>query len=82
MPRIYKRKTQDKYTKDDLEQALSDIQNKNLSMNNAAAKYHIPARTIFRRLAGNRSSAGRGRKAILPKEEESYLVTTILLFQK
>ena len=43
MPRIYKGKTQDKYTKDDLEQALSDIQNKNLSVKSAAAKYHIPA---------------------------------------
>ena len=51
-------------------------------MKSAAAKYHIPARTIFHRLAGSRSGAGRGRKTILTKEEESHLVTTILLFQK
>ena len=82
MPRIYKRKTQDKYTKDDLEQALSDIQNKSLSVKNAAAQYHIPARTISHRLAGSRSGAGRGRKTIVTKEGESHLVTTILLFQK
>ena len=82
MPRIYKRKTQDKYTKDDLEQALSDIQNKRLSVKNAAAQYQIPARAIFYRLAGSRSDARRGRKTILTKEEESHLVTTILLFQK
>ena len=80
--RIYKRKTQEKYAKDDLEQALSDIENKNLSVKNTAAQYHIPARTIFHRLAGSRSGAGRGRKNILTKEEESLLVTTILLFQK
>ena len=82
MPRIYKRKTQDKYTKDDLEQALSDIQNKRLSVKNAAAQYQIPARTIFYRLAGSRSDARHDRKTILTKEEESHLVTTILLFQK
>ena len=57
MPRIYKRKTQDKYTKNDLEQALSDIQNKRLFVKNAAAQYQIPARAIFYRLAGSRSDA-------------------------
>ena len=51
-------------------------------MKNAAAQYHIRARTLFHRLAGSQCGAGRGRKTILTKEEESYLVTTILLFQK
>ena len=82
MPQTYQRKTQDKYTRENLEQALSDIQQKKLSVKNAAAQYHMPARTLFHRLAGNRCGARRGGKTILTKEEESHLVTTILLFQK
>ncbi|CAF2137361.1 unnamed protein product [Rotaria magnacalcarata] len=81
MERTYKRKTQDKYSKDDLELALLDIRNKKLSIKSAAAYYHIPTRTIFHRLAGSRTGAGRGRRTILTKEEE-YIVTTIILFQK
>ncbi|CAF1921707.1 unnamed protein product [Rotaria magnacalcarata] len=82
MVRTYKRKTEDKYSRDDLEQALSDIRHKKLSIKSAAADYRIPIRTIFHRLAGSRTSAGRSRKTILTKEEESHLVTTIILFQK
>ena len=82
MPRTYKRKTQEKYTRENLEQALSDIQQKKLAVKNAAAQYHIPVRTLFHRLAGNRCGAGRGKETILTKQEESHLVTPILLFQK
>ncbi|CAF2042064.1 unnamed protein product [Rotaria magnacalcarata] len=59
MAPAYKRKTQDKYSKDDLEQALSDIQNKRLSIKTAVAHYHIPTRTIFHRLAGSRTGTER-----------------------
>ncbi|CAF2144044.1 unnamed protein product [Rotaria magnacalcarata] len=82
MAPAYKRKTQDKYSKDDLEQALSDIQNKRLSIKTAVAHYHIPTRTIFHRLAGSRTGTGSGGKKNLTKEEEFHLVTTIILFQK
>ena len=78
----YKRKTQDKYTRENLEQALSDIQQKKWSVKNTAAQYHIPARILFLKLARSRCGAGRGRRTILTKEKESHLVTTILLFQK
>ncbi|CAF1993954.1 unnamed protein product [Rotaria magnacalcarata] len=82
MVRTYKRKTQDKYSKDDLEQALSNIRNKKMFIKYTAAHYHIPTRIIFHRLAGSRTGAGRCRKNILTNEDESYLVTTIILFQK
>lgn len=82
MPRTYIRKTQDKYSQDDLERALSDVRDKKLSVKNAAIKYQIPIRTIHYRLSGSRTDAGRGAKTILTKEEESLLVRTILLFQQ
>ncbi|CAF2918027.1 unnamed protein product [Rotaria sp. Silwood2] len=82
MPRIYKRKTEDKYTPEDLDKAVLEVREKKLSVKDAAAHYHIPIRTIFHKLSGNRSGVGRGTKTRLTKEEESYLVHTILLFQK
>ena len=82
MPRMYKRKTQDTYTPNDLERALSDIREKRLSVKTVAAQYQIPVRTIRYRLSGSRSSARRGSKTTLSKDEESLLVDTILLFQQ
>jgi hypothetical protein len=82
MPRIYKRKTEDKYTSENLEKAVSEVKEKKLSVKDAAVHYNIPVRTIFHKLSGSRSGVGRGTKTLLTKEEELYLVHIILLFQK
>lgn len=82
MPRTYKRKTHDTYTQNDLEQALSDIREKNLPVKAVAAQYQIPTRTLHYRLSGSRTDAGRGSKTTLTKDEESLLVHTIHLFQQ
>jgi hypothetical protein len=82
MPRTYKHKTQDKYSQDDLQRALLDIQENKLSVKSAAVQYQIPVRTIFHKLSRSRTDVGRGTKTLLTKEEESYLVHTILLFQE
>ena len=82
MPRTYKRKTENKYSREDLEKAILEIREKKISPKDAVTRYNIPIRAIYHGLSGSRSGAGRGSKTLLTKEEESYLVHTILLFQK
>lgn len=82
MPRTYKRKTQPKYTEADLQEALSQIRDKNLSVADASIKFNIPVRTIYDRLSTNQNNNRRGGKTILTKDEEELIVHTIILFQQ
>ncbi|CAF1294572.1 unnamed protein product, partial [Rotaria sordida] len=82
MPRTYKRKTEPKYTKEDLQKSLCQIRDKNLSVADAAIHFNIPARTIYKKLSANQTSDRPGGKTILTKAEEELIVHTIILFQQ
>ena len=82
MPRKYVRKTQSKYSNEDMSQALSAIRDENVLPIDAARRFGIPSSTIYNRLSGRFSNVGRGVQTILSKEEESFLVHVIKRYQE
>ncbi len=82
MPRKYVRKTESKYSNDDMNNALSDVKKKKLSPIDAARAYNIPITTLCSRISGHRGSNSPGRSSILSIDEEEFLVYVIELFQE
>lgn len=81
MPRTYVRKSKSKYSPQDLKDAIADVKSKRMSVAEASKRFNIPPATIYSRLSGNRGDNPRGRKPILSKDEESFLVHCIKVFQ-
>ncbi|CAF4149234.1 unnamed protein product [Rotaria sp. Silwood2] len=82
MPRKYVRKTESNYSIDDINCALSEVKDKQLTAVDAARQYNIPIGTLYSRLSGLRGSSARGHPSILSTEEEKLLVHVIELFQE
>ena len=82
MPRTYTRKTQPKYTSKDLQDAVSEIRAKNLSVADAGVRFNIPVRTLYNQLSTNQPGTRPGGKTLLTKDEEQLIVHTITLFQE
>ncbi|CAF3710302.1 unnamed protein product, partial [Rotaria socialis] len=71
-----------KYSEKDLQDALTQINEQDLSVADAAVHFHIPIRTIYNRLSKNQTNLRPGGKTILTKDEEQLIVHTIILFQQ
>lgn len=82
MPRKYVPKSKPKYSPEDLKQALKMVKNRDLSVLEATRRFNIPQATIYSRISGARSDNPRGRKTILTKDEEMFLVHAIKVFQQ
>ena len=82
MPRKYIRKTQPKYSNEDLIKALNAIKHEKILPIDAAKRFGIPASTIYNRLSGRFTDVGRGVHTVLSKEEEIFLVHVIHTFQE
>ncbi|CAF2024347.1 unnamed protein product [Rotaria magnacalcarata] len=82
MPRKYIRKTQPKYSNEDLIKALNAIEHDEILPIDAAKHFGIPTSTIYNRLSGRFPDIGRGVRTILSKEEETFLVHVIHTFQE
>lgn len=81
MPRVYKRKTEKKYTLETLKIAIREIQEKNLSFRKAAEKYNVPRATLLdqvRKSAEDVKDPKRGKKPIFNESQEQELVQFIL----
>ena len=82
MPRTYVPKSKVMYSKNDLNDVLTAIRNNQISVLQAAKDFKIPQATIYARLSGRRGDNPRGRKTVLSKEEEVFLVHAIQTFQQ
>ncbi|RVE40239.1 hypothetical protein evm_015111 [Chilo suppressalis] len=81
MPRVYKRKTEKKYTLETLKIAIREIQEKNLSSRKAAEKYNVPTATLLdqvRKSAEDVIDPKRGKKPIFNESQEQELIQFIL----
>lgn len=81
MPRVYKRKTEKKYTLETLQTALGEIKETKLSLRRAEEKYNIPRATLFDQLkksAEDVRDPKRGKKPIFNESQEQELVQFIL----
>jgi len=87
MVRNYKRKTEDKWTKEDLLEALQSIKETKLKINDASRKYGISRATLYRQYhrfmeGGCKYDVNQfrscGGNPILTKVEEDVLEKTIL----
>ncbi|XP_074039132.1 uncharacterized protein [Leptinotarsa decemlineata] len=78
MPRKYiKKKTTERYSKDDLLRAVSDVKNKNSTYRQASQEYNIPVAVIFHRIKGRNvpeTKMGAGRSTALSTEVEEQIV--------
>lgn len=81
MPNVYKRvpgkRNYRNFSDESLNNALSDVKNKKLSMRQASSKYGIPLGTISRKYNDKNTKKVGGQIALLPIEE-NILVDTIL----
>lgn len=77
MPRVYKRKgIKNKWTTEQLEEAVAKVREKTLSVRAAAATYGIPRSTLSEHIRGVRSKRYGGGSTVLSKEEEREIVLT------
>ncbi|CAG9565134.1 unnamed protein product [Danaus chrysippus] len=78
MPRNYKRKTETKYSLEDLKRAIVDVQTKKLSIGRAANNYSIPKTTIYDYLKKAPIKLPRtGRRPLFTDQQEKELVDYI-----
>jgi hypothetical protein len=82
MTRKYIRKTVDRYSKDDIDRAISLVRDEKVAVCIAAQQLNILKRTSYNRLANTNGASGRVAKSILTKGEESMLIHTITVFQQ
>lgn len=80
MPLVYKRKTsKGNWTVATLKEAITCIQNKNLSIRNAAKTYNIPYSTLQERLKKNNlESFVLGRPSVFTVNQESEMVKHVI----
>ena len=81
MPRIYNKKRQQRYSKEDLAAAIEDIKSGRVSLNSAAKRHNIPKSTLSEHL-NNKHTQAHGRPTRLTKEEESEIAQTCLIFSE
>jgi DNA invertase Pin-like site-specific DNA recombinase len=86
MVRNYKRKTEDRWTKEDLLEALTSIKDDKLKINDAARQYSISRATLYRQFkkflqAGGKCDVNQfktcGGNAILTNVSSFYLFTCL-----
>lgn len=83
MPRNYKRKTETKYSLEDLKKAIVDVQTKKLSIGRAANTYNVPKTTIYDYLKKAPIKLPRtGRKPLFTDQQEKELVDYIIKCSK
>lgn len=81
MTRQYIRKTTGpNYSKEDLANAVRDVENKNLTYRAAAERYNVPISVISQRLHGRMTAieANRGRKQTFNQETEKKIVDCLV----
>lgn len=80
MPRNYKRKTEDRYSKEVLNKALARIKNGD-SVYSVSRTMNIPEQTLRNRLKRKTEDSvkGAGRKPLIPEEIENDLAENIVL---
>lgn len=82
MPRKYIPKTNGpNYSKEDLANAVQDVQNRNMSYRGAQEYYNVPISVISQRLNGRKTainSTGRGRKTTFTYDIEKKIVDCLL----
>lgn len=81
MPRVHKRKLGSRsymnYSVDVLTEAIENVQNNNLSIRQAAARYNIPRRTLCNKIKQKHDKTAGGQTA-LSAEEEKIILNHIL----
>lgn len=83
MPRTYKRKTELKYSLEDLKKAIDDVKTKKLTLGKAAEAFNIPKTTIFDYLKKKVIKQPRsGRKPLFTDDQETQLVDYIIKCSK
>ncbi|KAK9702258.1 RNase H-like domain found in reverse transcriptase [Popillia japonica] len=86
MVRNYVRKTQraSGYTEEQLENALNDIRNGNITLHRASQTYGIPKTTLFNRLTGKRGvkSQSLGRPLALGRDIEEQLAVGLKTLER
>lgn len=82
MPRNYvKRTTGPKYTKDDLQKAILEVEDGS-SIYSASKKYGIPEQTVRRWIIRKPSRHGQGRSSFLTPAEEKCIVEALQFLEK
>ena len=67
-----------KYTEEDMKKALKAVNNKRMSLGEAAKEYGVPKVTIHDRLRGN-TQERLGRPTVLLEEEDAIIVERLKL---
>lgn len=79
MPRKYIRKTETRYTMEDLRRAVEEVKQRRLTLGKAAAQFSVPKTTLFKQLRGAVvNSPKKGRNAVFNYEQEKQLETYII----
>ncbi|KOB66553.1 Jerky protein, partial [Operophtera brumata] len=84
MVRNYKRKTENKYTQENLLKALEDVRSNKLNTYQAADVYGVPRSTLVHRLRGSREvvKSYRGRPTVFTKYTETKIPGYIHIMEK
>lgn len=83
MSRYCKRKTECKYSLEDLKKAIQDVKTKTVRLGKAAETYNVPKTTIFDHLKKEIIQQPRsGRKPIFTDDQETQLVDYIIKCSK
>lgn len=76
---LNKKKTCDKYTKDELKAAVKAVKDNEMTLINAAEKYHIPRSTLHDKVTGKSTlDAKKGPATYLTATEEEEIVNWII----
>lgn len=79
MPRKYIRKTETRYTIEDLRRAVEEVKNKRLTLGKAATQFAVPKTTLFKQLKEIVvKTPKKGRYAVFNFEQELQLETYII----
>lgn len=82
MVRHYKKKTEASYTGAELQQAVQDVQNKNMTSYQAAEIYGIPRSTIVSRVYNSDMNDKVGRPLVLGEEVEKKIADSLHVMEK
>ena len=77
MPWNYKRKTQSKYNLESLNKTKMLVESGNYSISSSAKAKGVPKKTLHRWFHKTPGKQGRGRKLVLTKEEEEFILIAL-----
>lgn len=78
MTRFYKKRKMEKYTKDQLNEAIMKIQNEQTTIKQAATEYNIPKSTLYSHISGRSNTYTPGRPTLLSIFEERSICDAVL----